>query len=121
MDTGFIREPAGTLNSMTTGGKSSYYLTDATGNVLGLVDDTGTRTRTYAYGPTGLPRTTPTETVPQPYRYSAYADTTGLYKMDARYYDSNLAASPSPTPAVRRKTPTSTPTATSSTTPTPPD
>jgi hypothetical protein len=34
VDTGFIREPAGTLNSMTTGGKSYYYLTDATGNVL---------------------------------------------------------------------------------------
>ncbi|GGV91416.1 hypothetical protein [Streptomyces massasporeus] len=28
VDTGFIREPAGTLNSMTTGGKSYYYLTD---------------------------------------------------------------------------------------------
>jgi len=55
----FIREPAGTLNSMTTGGKSYYYLTDATGNVLGLVDDTGKRTHTYAYGPTGLPRAPP--------------------------------------------------------------
>ncbi|WP_344602234.1 hypothetical protein [Streptomyces glaucus] len=43
---------------MTTGGKAYYCLTDATGNVLGLVDDTGERTHTY--GPAGLPRTTPT-------------------------------------------------------------
>jgi hypothetical protein len=48
VDTGFIREPAGTLKSMTTGGKSYYYLTDGTGNVLGLVDDAGKRTHTYA-------------------------------------------------------------------------
>ncbi|WP_405517551.1 hypothetical protein [Streptomyces canus] len=31
LDTGFIREPTGTLNSMTTGGKSCYYLTNAAG------------------------------------------------------------------------------------------
>ncbi|MGW0649014.1 RHS repeat-associated core domain-containing protein [Streptomyces umbrinus] len=91
VDTGFIREPAGTLNSMTTGGKSYYYLTDATGDVLGLVDDAGKRTHTYAYGPTGLPRTTPTEAVPQPYRYAGtYQDPTGLYKMGHRYYDPQI-------------------------------
>ncbi|WP_254882413.1 RHS repeat-associated core domain-containing protein [Streptomyces sp. NA03103] len=73
------------------GGKSYYYLTDATGNVLGLADSTGKRTHTYAYGPTGLPRTTPTEAVPQPYRYAgAYADPTGLYKMGHRYYAPTL-------------------------------
>ncbi|WP_431040424.1 hypothetical protein [Streptomyces sp. P9-1] len=32
VDTGCIREPAGTLNSMRAGGKSYHYLTDATGN-----------------------------------------------------------------------------------------
>ncbi|MBZ6142517.1 RHS repeat-associated core domain-containing protein [Streptomyces olivaceus] len=100
VDTGFIREPAGTLNSMTTGGKSYYYLTDATGNVLGLADNTGKRTHTYAYGPTGLPRTTPTESVPQPYRYAgAYADPTGLYKMGHRYYDPTLGRFTQPDPS----------------------
>ncbi|MGW6305174.1 hypothetical protein ACWFRQ_02295 [Streptomyces niveus] len=85
-DTGFIREPAGTLNSMRTGGTSYYYLTDASGNVLGLVNDAGTHT--YSYSPTGTLRTTPAETVVQPYRYAgAYADPTGLYKMGARYCD----------------------------------
>ncbi|MFK0180704.1 RHS repeat-associated core domain-containing protein [Streptomyces xanthochromogenes] len=91
-DTGFVREPAGTLNSMTRDGKSYYYLTDATGNVLALVDPTGTRTHSYTYTPTGQPRTTPVETVPQPYRYAGtYLDPTGLYKMGARSYDPNLA------------------------------
>lgn len=52
---GFIREPRGTLNSMTTGGKSHYYLTDAAGNGLGLglglVDNAGKRTHICAYDP----------------------------------------------------------------------
>jgi hypothetical protein len=76
-------------------GKSYYYLTDATGNVLGLVDDAGKRTHTYAYGPTGLPRGTTTEAVPQPdpsgqetnpYLYAAgdpisNSDPTGLFSL----------------------------------------
>ncbi|MFE9708346.1 RHS repeat-associated core domain-containing protein [Streptomyces sp. NPDC005930] len=100
VDIGFIREPAGTLNSMTTGGKSYYYLPDATGNVLGLADNTGKRTHSYAYGPTGLPRTTPTETVAQPYRFAgAYADPTGLYKMGHRYYDPALGRFTQPDPS----------------------
>ncbi|WP_437099806.1 RHS repeat-associated core domain-containing protein [Streptomyces sp. enrichment culture] len=106
VDTGFIREPAGTLNSMTTGGKSYYYLTDATGNVLGLADDTGKRTHTYAYGPTGLPRGATTETVPQPYRYAgAYLDPTGLYKMGHRYYDPTLGRFTQPDPSGQETNP----------------
>jgi RHS repeat-associated protein len=106
VDTGFIREPAGTLNSMTTGGKSYYYLTDAIGNVLGLVDDAGKRTHTYAYGPTGLPRGTTTEAVPQPFRYAgAYADPTGLYKMGHRYYDPSLGRFTQPDPSGQETNP----------------
>ncbi|MFF9105185.1 RHS repeat-associated core domain-containing protein [Streptomyces rubrogriseus] len=106
LDTGFIREPSGTLNSMTTGGKSYYYLTDATGNVLGLVDDAGKRTHTYAYGPTGTPRGTTTEAAPQPYRYAgAYADPTGLYKMGHRYYDPALGRFTQPDPSGQESNP----------------
>ncbi|MFF9027811.1 RHS repeat-associated core domain-containing protein [Streptomyces iakyrus] len=106
VDTGFIREPAGTLNSMTTGGKSYYYLTDATGNVLGLADDTGKRTHTYAYGPTGLPRGTTTEAAPQPHRYTgAYLDPTGLYKMGHRYYDPSLGRFTQPDPSGQESNP----------------
>ncbi|MER7722272.1 RHS repeat-associated core domain-containing protein [Streptomyces flaveolus] len=47
-------------------GDRSYYLTDATGNVLGLADATGEPTHTYAYGPTGLPRGTTLEAVHDP-------------------------------------------------------
>ncbi|WP_344358281.1 RHS repeat-associated core domain-containing protein [Streptomyces gobitricini] len=105
VDTGFIREPAGTLNSMRTGGKSYYYLTDATGNVLGLVDEQGTRTHTYAYNPTGRARTT-TETIPQPYRFAGtYADPTGLYKMGARYYDPNTSRFTQPDPSGQETNP----------------
>ncbi|MEU2913757.1 RHS repeat-associated core domain-containing protein [Streptomyces massasporeus] len=106
VDTGFIREPVGTLNSMTTGGKSYYYLTDATGNVLGLVDDAGKRTHTYAYGPTGLPRGTTTEAAPQPHRYTgAYLDPTGLYKMGHRYYDPTLGRFTQPDPSGQEQNP----------------
>ncbi|MFI6377710.1 RHS repeat-associated core domain-containing protein [Streptomyces sp. NPDC050546] len=105
-DTGFIREPGGTLNSMVAGGKSYYYLTDATGNVLGLTDATGKRTHTYAYGPTGLPRTTPTEAAPQPFRYTgAHLDPTGLYKMGARYYDPTLGRFTQPDPSGQESNP----------------
>ncbi|MFE2053892.1 RHS repeat-associated core domain-containing protein [Streptomyces sp. NPDC059459] len=71
-------------------GKSYCYLTDATGK----------RTHTYAYGPTGLPRGTTAEAVPQSYRYAgAYADPTGLYKMGHRYYDPTLGRFTQPDPS----------------------
>ncbi|MGZ2356660.1 RHS repeat-associated core domain-containing protein [Streptomyces sp. 372A] len=95
MDTGFVREPGGTLNSMTRRGKSYYYLTDATGNILGAVDQAGTRTHTY----------TPTETVPQPYRFAgACNDPTGLYEMGARYYDPTLGRFTQPDPSGQETT-----------------
>ncbi|MFJ3592900.1 RHS repeat-associated core domain-containing protein [Streptomyces sp. NPDC090231] len=90
-DTGFVRDPKGTLDSMTTGGKSYYYLTDALGSVIGTVDEAGTKANTYDYNPRGETRATTNETAPQPYRYTgAYQDPTQLYKMGARYYDTNL-------------------------------
>ncbi|SHN36166.1 RHS repeat-associated core domain-containing protein, partial [Actinacidiphila paucisporea] len=89
-DTGFTRDPQGTLNSMRTGGTSYYYLTDAQGSVVGLVNAAGTKVDTYTYDPTGQARTT-TQTTPQPYRFQGtYLDPTGLYKMGARYYDPTL-------------------------------
>ncbi|WP_455567272.1 RHS repeat-associated core domain-containing protein [Streptomyces cinereoruber] len=105
VDTGFIREPAGTLNSVRNGGKSSYYLTDATGNVIGLVDEAGKRTHTYAYTPYGTSQNA-TEAFPQPYRYAgAYLDPTGLYKMGARYYDPHLGRFTQPDPSGQETNP----------------
>jgi hypothetical protein len=68
---GFNREPGGVVNSMRTGGKSYYYLTDAVGSVIGLVDVDGNKVDSYAYSPRGvriLARST--EPVAQPYRFA---------------------------------------------------
>nr|WP_155069221.1 RHS repeat-associated core domain-containing protein [Streptomyces taklimakanensis] len=55
---------------------------------------------------TGLPRTTPTETVPQPYRFTGtYLDPTGMYKMGARYYDPNLGRFTQPDPSGQETNP----------------
>ncbi|MEV1046469.1 RHS repeat-associated core domain-containing protein [Streptomyces sp. NPDC049916] len=87
-DTEFVREPGGTLNSVTTGGRSHYYLSDAIGSVIGLVDETGNMVNTYAYTPQGESREGTAERVGQPYRFAAgYLDPTGLYHLEARYYD----------------------------------
>ncbi|MFJ8298267.1 RHS repeat-associated core domain-containing protein [Streptomyces sp. NPDC094447] len=106
VDTGFIREPVGTLNSVRSDGKSFYYLTDATGNVLGLVDEAGKRTHTYAYSPYGTNNGAPVESFSQPYRYAGtYLDPTGLYKMGARYYDPHLGRFTQPDPSGQETNP----------------
>ncbi|TDT42046.1 RHS repeat-associated protein [Streptomyces sp. BK208] len=105
-DTEFVREPGGTLNSASTGGASYYYLTDALGSVIGLVDESGKRSNTYAYTPTGLPRAGTTETVPQPYRFAGgQQDPTGLYHLGNRYYDPQLARFTQPDPSGQEKNP----------------
>ncbi|MHA6765712.1 RHS repeat-associated core domain-containing protein [Streptacidiphilus sp. PAMC 29251] len=97
--TGLIRDPAGTLTGMTTGGKAYYYLTDIQGSVLDVVDATGHTVDTYAYGPAGTTRGTPTVTVPQPYGYtSAYLNPTGLYTMGDRTYDPTIGRFTQPDP-----------------------
>ncbi|MFD7242355.1 RHS repeat-associated core domain-containing protein [Streptomyces massasporeus] len=106
VDMGFNREPGGTLNSMTTGGKSYYYLTDAIGSVVALADETGTKVNTYAYSPRGVERGTTTEKTPQPYRFAGgFQDPTGLYHFSARYYDPNIGRFTSPDPSGQEKNP----------------
>ncbi|MFF0026605.1 RHS repeat-associated core domain-containing protein [Streptomyces sp. NPDC005496] len=105
-DTEFIREPNGTLNSLSTGGRSHFYLTDALGSVIALVDDSGKRENTYAYTPTGLPRTGTTESVPQPFRFAGgYQDPTGLYHFGARYYDPYIGRFTQPDPSGKETNP----------------
>ncbi|GAA2281745.1 hypothetical protein GCM10010368_59880 [Streptomyces roseiscleroticus] len=117
VDTGFIREPGGTLHSMTFGGKSYSYLTDATGNVLGLVDSVRQAHPHLRLRPHRPAPHHPTEVVPQPYRYAgAYADPTGLHKRGPAPTTRTSAASPNPTRAARKPIPTSTPRAIPSTT-----
>ncbi|MER7148379.1 RHS repeat-associated core domain-containing protein [Streptomyces xanthochromogenes] len=105
VDTGFNREPGGTLNSMTTGGKAYYYLTDALGSVIGLADETGTKVNTYSYSPRGVARTA-IEAAPQPYRFAGgHQDPTGLYHLGARYYDPNIGRFTQPDPSGQEKNP----------------
>ncbi|MFL3865501.1 DUF6531 domain-containing protein [Streptomyces griseobrunneus] len=106
VDTGFNREPGGTLNSMTRGGKNHYYLTDALGSVVALADETGTKVNTYAYSPRGVQRAGTSEQVPQPYRFAGgYQDPTGLYHFAARYYDPNIGRFTTPDPSGLEKNP----------------
>ncbi|NYV73291.1 hypothetical protein HW445_02925 [Streptomyces sp. UH6] len=106
VDMSFNREPGGTLNSMPTGGKSYYYLTDAIGSVVALADDTGAKVNTYSYSPRGVTRAATTEQVPQPYRFAGgYRDPTGLYHYEARYYDPNIGRFNSPDPSGQEKSP----------------
>ncbi|WP_374206441.1 RHS repeat-associated core domain-containing protein [Streptomyces sp. WAC04114] len=106
VDMGFNREPGGTLNSMTTGGKSYHYLTDAIGSVVALADESGTKVNSYAYSPRGVARGTTTEQVSQPYRFAGgFQDPTGLYHFSARYYDPNIGRFTSPDPSGQEKNP----------------
>ncbi|WP_221359922.1 RHS repeat-associated core domain-containing protein [Streptomyces beigongshangae] len=105
-DTEFVREPGGTLNSLTTGGKDYYYLTDALGSVTGVVDESGKQVNTYRYTPTGTSRPGTTESVPQPYRFTGgYQDPTGLYHFGARYYDPQIGRFTQPDPSGQEKNP----------------
>ncbi|MER5887163.1 RHS repeat-associated core domain-containing protein, partial [Streptomyces sp. NPDC001941] len=106
VDQGFNREPGGTLNSMTTGGRSYYYLTDALGSVVALADDTGAKVNSYSYSPRGVRRGGTTEKVGQPYRFAGgYQDPTGLYHFEARYYDPNVGRFTQPDPSGQEKNP----------------
>ncbi|MBX9427437.1 RHS repeat-associated core domain-containing protein [Streptomyces lateritius] len=106
VDMGFNREPGGTLNSMTTGGKSYYYLTDALGSVVALADEAGAKVNTYSYSPRGVQRAGTSEQVPQPYQFAGgYHDATGLYHFAARYYDPNIGRFTSTDPSGQEKNP----------------
>lgn len=107
VDMGFNREPGGTLNSMTTGGKSYYYLTDAIGSVIGLVDVDGNKVDTYTYSPRGVRiLAQSSEPVAQPYRFAGnYQDPTGLYHLQARYYDANVGRFTQPDPSGQEQNP----------------
>ncbi|KUF14701.1 hypothetical protein AT728_29315 [Streptomyces silvensis] len=105
-DTGFNREPGGTLNSMTTGGKSYYYLSDALGSVIALTDEADTKVNTYSYSPRGVERVATSEKVSQPYRFAGgYQDPTGLYHFKARHYDPHMTRFTQPDPSGQEKNP----------------
>ncbi|MGW5307800.1 RHS repeat-associated core domain-containing protein [Streptomyces griseoluteus] len=98
--TGFVRDPAGTLIGMTSGGNPYHHLTDYQGAPSALVDNTGTRQGRWDYSPTGDARSGNSASVDQPFGYTgAYLDSSGLYKMGARYYDPTLGRFTQPDPS----------------------
>ncbi|WP_327187300.1 RHS repeat-associated core domain-containing protein [Streptomyces sp. NBC_01334] len=107
VDMGFNREPGGTLNSMTTGGKAYFYLTDAIGSVIGLADEDGNKVDSYTYSPRGVRiLAQSSESVAQPYRFAGnYQDPTGLYHLKARYYDANIGRFTQPDPSGQEQNP----------------
>ncbi|MEV5102098.1 RHS repeat-associated core domain-containing protein [Streptomyces massasporeus] len=107
VDMGCNREPGGTLNSMTTGGKTYYYVTDAIGSVVALADGDGNKVNTYAYSPRGVRiLAQSSEPVAQPYRFAGgYQDPTGLYHFQARYYDANIGRFTQPDPSGQEENP----------------
>ncbi|MGW3852713.1 RHS repeat-associated core domain-containing protein, partial [Streptomyces fagopyri] len=106
-DMGFNREPGGTLNSMTSGGKTYFYLTDALGSVVALADVDGNKVDSYTYSPRGVRiLAQSTEPVAQPYRFAGnYQDPTGLYHLQARYYDANIGRFTQPDPSGQEQNP----------------
>ncbi len=89
---GFNREPGGTRNSMTTGGKAYFYLTDALSSAVAMADESGAQVSTYKYSPRGVRVLDGTdEKLWQPYQFiCGYRDDTGLYHFAARYDDPNI-------------------------------
>ncbi|MGI8690094.1 MAG: colicin E5-related ribonuclease [Thermomicrobiales bacterium] len=90
MTTLYTRTPGGRLVSeLLPGGVRYYYLTDGLGSIVALVDVNGNVAARYGYDPYGQTVVkTGSAAESNPFRYTgAYLDSTGLYKMGARYYD----------------------------------
>jgi len=91
----YVRDPSGGLLTWRTATTKRAHLTDRRGSVIAVVNTAdGSVDRRYTYDPYGV--TTKTNNTEQydnnPWRYTgAYQDnTTGLYKLGARYYQPTL-------------------------------
>ncbi|MET2012979.1 RHS repeat-associated core domain-containing protein [Microbacterium chocolatum] len=91
-DTVYTRTPDGSaIGSRST--SASYYATDHLGSVVGIFSDTGAYLGGYSYSPYGEPRSTDTNSAVTGniLRYiGGELDSSGLYKLGARYYDTSL-------------------------------
>ncbi|WP_311318360.1 RHS repeat-associated core domain-containing protein [Streptomyces sp. 840.1] len=71
-----------------------------------MADEAGTKVNSYGFSPRGVPRSTTSETVTQPYRLAdGYQDPTGLYRFAARYYDPNIGRFTNPDPSGQEQNP----------------
>ena len=77
--------------SRKTNGSWYYYIYNAHGDVVGLVNDAGTVVNTYEYNAWGN-ITAEIESVDNPIKYAGeyYDDELGMYYLRARYYDPSI-------------------------------
>ena len=101
--TSWTRDPDGILISQRAdGGTRHHYLSDSLGSIVGLVDDGGAVTRSYAYDPFG--KVTATEgATPNPFQFAGqYREPEGdVYKVGAHYYAPGLGRWAQPDPLDR--------------------
>ncbi|CAI4174037.1 RHS repeat domain-containing protein [Streptomyces albidoflavus] len=102
---GFNREPGVTRNSMATGGKAHFYLTDALSSAVAMADESGAQVSTYKYSPRGVRVLDGTdEKLWQPYQFiGGYRDDTGLHHFAARYDDPDIGRFTSQDPSGQEK------------------
>ncbi|WP_376767086.1 RHS repeat-associated core domain-containing protein [Streptomyces bohaiensis] len=84
-----------------------YFVTDAIGSVVAVVDEARSQVNAYSYSPRGVTRSAhTTEEVDQPYRFAGgYQDDTGLYHLSARYYDPRIGRFTQPDPSGQEENP----------------
>ena len=119
----YLRDPSGTvLGERITSGASAgnyYFFTDGLGSVTHIVNSSGTYVRYYGYDAWGN-TSIGSGTINSNIRYAnGYADTNGLTKFGARYYDPTNGRWTQQDPAGNIDGPTATPTS-PTTPPTPP-
>jgi RHS repeat-associated protein len=86
--TSWTRDPDGTLISQrASGGDRHYYLSDALGSIVGLIDTGGDLTRSYAYDPFGRLRANSGDT-PNPFMFAGeYREPENdVYRIGDRFY-----------------------------------
>ncbi len=90
----YFYDPSGSIQGMKYGGTIYYYIKNAEGDILGLVDSsTGDLAATYSYNDWGVPTVTNVgnstigDVNPIRYRGYYYDQETGLYYLGSRYYD----------------------------------
>ncbi|MTV27423.1 hypothetical protein FTX61_18680 [Nitriliruptoraceae bacterium ZYF776] len=107
--TAWRRDPDGNLLGQRVGTTRSYYLTDQLGSIIAVIDQTGQIRNRYRYTPDGEDtQTCPTTSgcVDNPWRFAGeFKDTTGLYKIGARYYQPDQATWTTPDPIQHRINP----------------
>ncbi len=86
-------DAGGQLVSVNYNGAEYYYLRNGQNDIVGIMDGSGTKVVEYTYDSWGKPLTVTgtlatTLGVDNPFRYRGYYDAeTGLYYLQARYYD----------------------------------